>query len=75
MALDVYLENRKQAGKPFAPVLESGILPRAPGGRTGAARRCKSLASELARLWVRWGGKELAEDPAPLVQQFQGEDI
>ncbi len=38
------------------------------------SRHCKALASELARLWVRWGGREPAEDPAPLLQQFQRED-
>jgi hypothetical protein len=39
------------------------------------ARHCKVLASELARLWVRWEGKEPAEDPAPLLQRFQREDV
>jgi hypothetical protein len=39
------------------------------------ARHCKALASELARLWVRWGGREPAEDPAPLFQRFQREDV
>ena len=38
-------------------------------------RQCKALASELARLWVRWGGSEPAEDPAPLLQRFQREDV
>jgi hypothetical protein len=38
------------------------------------ARHCKVLASELARLWVRWGGKEPAEDSAPLLQRFKRED-
>jgi len=50
-----------------------------PSGRPVAtfrsARHCKSLASELARLWVRWGGSEPAEDPAPLLQRFQWEDV
>ncbi|MFL6260634.1 MAG: hypothetical protein ACJ76Y_13045 [Thermoanaerobaculia bacterium] len=36
---------------------------------------CKALASELARLWVRWGGSEPTEDPAPLLQRFQREDV
>jgi len=36
---------------------------------------CKALASELARLWVRWGGNEPSEDPAPLLQRFQREDL
>jgi hypothetical protein len=35
------------------------------------ARHCKALASELARTWVRWGGSEPAEDPAPLLRRFQ----
>jgi hypothetical protein len=39
------------------------------------ARHCKALASELARLWVRWGGSEPTEDPAPLLQRFQREDV
>lgn len=36
---------------------------------------CKALASSLSRLWVRWGGREPAEDPAPLVQRFCREDV
>ncbi len=39
------------------------------------ARHCKALASELARVWVRWEGQEPAEDPAPLLQRFQREDV
>ncbi len=39
------------------------------------AAHCKALASELARVWVRWGGREPAEDPAPLLQRFQREDV
>ena len=37
-------------------------------------RACKALASELSRVWVRWGGQVPAEDPAPLLQRFQRED-
>lgn len=37
--------------------------------------QCKALASELARVWVRWGGSEPAEDPASLLQRFQREDL
>jgi hypothetical protein len=44
-------------------------------GTFHSARHCKGLASELARLWVRWGGSEPAEDPAPLLQRFQREDV
>lgn len=36
---------------------------------------CKALASELARVWVKWKGVEPAEDPAPLLQRFQREDV
>ena len=39
------------------------------------ADHCKALASDLARLWVHWGGQEPAEDPAPLLQRFQREDV
>jgi hypothetical protein len=50
-----------------------------PSGRLVAtfrtAAHCKSLASELARTWVRWGGQEPTEDPAPLLQRFQREDV
>jgi hypothetical protein len=51
----------------------------APQGRILATFRtlgqCKGLASELARTWTRWGGKEPAEDPAPLLQRYQREDV
>ena len=39
------------------------------------ARHCKSLASELARLWVRWGGSEPIEDPRPAIERHQREDV
>jgi hypothetical protein len=38
-------------------------------------RQAQALSAELSRLWVRWGGREPAEDPAPLVQRFQREDV
>jgi hypothetical protein len=38
------------------------------------AAHCKALASELGRAWVRWGGQEPTEDPAPLLQRFQREE-
>jgi hypothetical protein len=44
-------------------------------GTFRTAAHCKSLASELARAWVRWGGQEPTEDPAPLLQRFQREDV
>ena len=31
-------------------------------------RQCKALASELARAWVRLGGREPSQDPAPILQ-------
>lgn len=50
-----------------------------PHGRilatVGTCGRAKALASDLARLWVRWGGSEPAEDPAPLLQRFQRDDV
>jgi hypothetical protein len=50
-----------------------------PAGRIVAtfrsAAHCRSLASELARTWVRWGGSEPAEDPALLLRRFQREDV
>jgi hypothetical protein len=49
-----------------------------PQGRVLATLRtfahCKALASDLSRLWVRWGGSEPTEDPAPLLQRFHRED-
>jgi hypothetical protein len=39
-----------------------------------SAAQCRSLANELSRVWVSWGGTEPAEDPAPLLQRFQRED-
>lgn len=44
-------------------------------GTFRTAAHCKALASELARLWVRWGGKEPGEDPGPVLQRFQREDM
>jgi hypothetical protein len=38
-------------------------------------RRCKELASDLSRVWVRWGGNTPVEDPAPLLQRFEREDL
>lgn len=50
-----------------------------PSGRIIAtlrsAAQCKTLAADLARLWVRGDGSEPAEDPAPLLQRFQREDV
>ena len=117
-ALDAYLENRRQAGRPLALAWRRGrfkvrldvgevevggwlappfahfrgdqaglqhmgihlhTLVYAPQARILAtfkyARHARSLAAELARLWVRWGGREPAEDPAPLLQRFQREDL
>ncbi|HEX3551638.1 MAG TPA: hypothetical protein VIA62_00235 [Thermoanaerobaculia bacterium] len=48
------------------------VLVYTPTGRTVASLRheveCKSLAAELARLWVRWDGSEPSEDPTPVVR-------
>jgi hypothetical protein len=46
----------------------------APTGRVIATlpteRACKSLAGDLSRVWVRWGGKEPEEDPAPILSRL-----
>jgi hypothetical protein len=35
-------------------------------------RRCKELAADLSRVWVRWGGQGTPiEDPEPLLKRFQ----
>jgi hypothetical protein len=39
------------------------------------AAHCRSLASELARTWVRWGGSEPAEDPGPMIERHRREDL
>jgi hypothetical protein len=50
-----------------------------PGARIVATlateRRCKELASDLSRVWMRWGAQEPTEDPTSLLQRFQREDI
>jgi hypothetical protein len=69
-------------GTPAGPVPHGSTkyqsLVYLPDGRIVAtfryARHCKALASELVRLWVRWGGSEPAEDPAPLLQRFHSEN-
>ena len=49
-----------------------------PSGRPVAtfrsARHCKALAGELARLWVRWGGREPQEDAGPVVERLRREE-
>jgi hypothetical protein len=39
------------------------------------AAHCKALAAELSRLWVRWGGQEPVEDPAPVIERHQRESV
>ena len=39
------------------------------------ARNCRALAAELAARWPRLGGRQPSEDPAPLLQRFQREDV
>jgi len=39
------------------------------------SRHCRALAAELAARWVRLGGRQPSEDPAPLLQRFQREDV
>ena len=50
-----------------------------PDGRLLAtfryAQHCRTLAAELARLWVRWGGTEPAEDAGPVVERHVREAL
>ena len=50
------------------------VLVYVPTGRTVATLRheaeCKTLASELARLWVRWDGSEPSEDPSSALRYY-----
>jgi hypothetical protein len=39
------------------------------------ARQCQTLASDLARLRVRWGGSEPSEDPAPVLDRHSREAV
>lgn len=40
-----------------------------------SAQQCRALAAHLAARWVRWGGSEPSEDPAPVLHRFQREDV
>ena len=66
----------------------AGVTPRGyrayslvyvPAGRLLAtlrsAKQCRHLASDLARLWVRWGGSEPSEDPAPVLDRHTREAV
>lgn len=70
---------RGTAAGPGVQACHRYTLVYVPQGRILATFRtfgqCRGLASELARLWVRWGGSEPAEDPALLLQRFQREDV
>ena len=39
------------------------------------AAHCQSLASELSRTWVRWGGNEPSEDPGPILERHRRESF
>jgi hypothetical protein len=41
----------------------------------GTYAHCRTLASELARLWFREAGKEPSGNPVPLLQRLQREDV
>jgi hypothetical protein len=70
---------RGDASGPGAKGCQHHSLVFIPGARVLATMRkeahCKALASELSRLWVRWGGKEPAEDPAPILARHHREDL
>jgi hypothetical protein len=38
-------------------------------------RQCQALASDLARLWVRWGGSEPAEDVSSVLERHTREAV
>jgi hypothetical protein len=38
-------------------------------------RQAQALASELSRVWVRWGGNEPAEDPGPVLERHRRESL
>ena len=38
-------------------------------------RQAQALASELSRLWVRWGGNEPSEDPCPVLDRHRRESL
>jgi hypothetical protein len=71
------------AGTEAGPVFYAGsrrfVLVYAPQRRILATlrsfRACQQLAGELSRAWVRWGGKEPSDDPAPLLQRFQRDNL
>jgi len=50
-----------------------------PAGRPLAtlrySRDCQALGAELARTWVRWGGNEPSEDPAPILTRHRRESL
>ncbi len=58
---------------------DSFTLVYIPAGRIIAtlrsAAQCRSLASDLARQWVRWGGQEPAEDPTPVIERHRLEAV
>lgn len=75
---------------PFGVFRGSAVGLRDPGCRTfslvyiparrvlatlKSARQCQALASDLARAWVRWGGNEPTEDPAPVLDRHKREAV
>lgn len=50
-----------------------------PDGRIIAtlksAVQCRTLAADLARLWVRWGGEQPVEDPGAVVGRHARESV
>jgi len=70
---------RGDASGPLAKGCQHHSLVFIPGARVLATMRkeahCKALASELARLWVRWGGSEPAEDPGAVIDRHRREDV
>jgi hypothetical protein len=44
-------------------------------GTFRTSRHCKEFASELARLWGEMGRKRTGEDPGPVLERFQRENV
>ena len=80
-------EVRGLVSHPFAiyrmhPRLNRYALLLLPTGRQLAtlsySRQCQTLASELARVWVRWDGQGLeppSQDPGPILDRHRRESL
>lgn len=80
------VEVRGWVAPPFGIFLGTAAGPSYPGrhrytlvylpakrllGTLKTSRQCQALASDLARLWVRWGGNEPIQDPTAVLDRHQ----